>query len=170
MTTKTFINKLKESITNEGQILINDFFVTFSRFECALKASGFINGSDDRVSANWETFVASIRDDFDNAQKTSQIHFAVEYLINHPPKIQNYSNNQLGWRDRTFEDNLPLINKLCLSIKDIRNNLFHGGKFNGNFEEEVSRNFILLNSAIEILNHWLQLSQTVRQNFLAPIS
>jgi hypothetical protein len=62
------------------------------------------------------------------------------------------------------------INKLNLSIRDIRNNLFHGGKFNGNYQEDVSRNYILLKNSIIILDEWLSLNETVKQNFLTPIS
>lgn len=170
MTSKTFIKRLNSSITVEGQNLINEFFVTFSRFECALKAAGFANGDNNKVSPNWDTFTASIRESFDNEQRPEILNTAIGYLSNHPPRVQNYENDQLGWRERPFQPNEPLINKLSLSIRDVRNNLFHGGKFNGNYQEDVSRNFILLKHSIEILNHWLKLSPIVRQKFLEPIA
>lgn len=170
MTTKLFLSRLNQSITKEGRVLINEFFITFSRFEFALKASGFATGDEERVLANWETFAAGIRQDFDNSKKSKSVLDAIDYMTQHPPRIQNYLNGILGWRDRVFEPNQPVINKLCLSIKDIRNNLFHGGKFNGNYQEDVSRNYILLKSAIEILNHWLQLNQIVKQNYLESIA
>lgn len=170
MTTRLFISRLNQSITEEGRVLINEFFITFARFECALKASGFADGDQERVLANWETFAARIRRDFDNSTKPKSVLDAIDYLTQHPPRIQNYVNGSLGWRNRTFEPNQPLVNKLCLSIKDIRNNLFHGGKFNGNYQEDVSRNYILLKSAIEVLNHWLRLDQTIRQNYLESIA
>lgn len=170
MTSKTFIRRLNQSITVEGQILINEFFVTFSRFECALKASGFANGDFERVNPNWDAFTVSIRDTFDNKDRSEILTNAIEYLTNHTPRIQNFENGQLGWRERTFQPNEPLINKLSLSIRDVRNNLFHGGKFNGNYQEDVSRNFKLLKHSIEILNHWLSLSQPVKEKFLESIA
>lgn len=170
MTSKTFIKRLNETITVEGQNLINEFFVTFSRFECALKASGFAQGDAEKVNPNWDTFTASIRESFDIEARTESVNNAIDYLSNNPPRVQNYANGQLGWRARVFQPNEPLVNKLSLSIRDIRNNLFHGGKFNGNYQEDVSRNFILLNHSIEILNHWLKLSQPVKQKFLEPIA
>lgn len=170
MTTKLFLTRLNQSITSEGKELIIEFFITFSRFECALKVSGFANGGAEKVQANWETFAAVIRHDFDISAKSKSVLDALDYLTQHPPRIQNFSNGVLGWRDRVFEPDQPVINKICLSIKDIRNNLFHGGKFNGNYQEDVSRNYILLKSAIEILNHWLQLNQTVKQNYLESIA
>ena len=170
MTSKIFIKQLNQTITEEGQNLINEFFVIFSRFESALKASGFANGNAEKVNPNWDTFTASIRDSFDNANRTESVSNAIEYISNHSPRIQNCENGQLGWRDRIFLQNDPLINKLSLSIRDIRNNLFHGGKFNGVFQEDVSRNYILLEHSIEILNHWLNLSIPVKEKFLEPIA
>ncbi|WP_298221152.1 hypothetical protein [Flavobacterium sp.] len=168
MTTKVFIEKLNKTITIEGQALIIDFFITFSRFECALKASNFVNGDEDRVTANWDTFIANIRPDF-NKNINAQLTQAVDYLIQQPPKIQMIDNGQLGWRNRNFND-LQEINRLSLSIRDIRNNLFHGGKFNGNYQEDISRNFILLKNSMIILNEWLNLNEQVKHNFLQPIS
>lgn len=170
MTTKLFLSRFNQSITTEGRDLINEFFITFSRFECALKVTGFAKGGEESVQANWETFAAVIRQDFDNSTKSKSVLDALNYITEHPPRVQNYLNGALGWRDRVFEPNQPPINKLCLSIKDIRNNLFHGGKFNGNYQEDVSRNYILIKSSLEILNHWLQLNQTVKQNYLESIA
>lgn len=169
MTTKTFINKLSKTITIEGQTLMLDFFITFSRFECALKASNFSSGGAGKVSANWDTFIGSIRPTF-NKNKNAELSQAVDYLIQNPPRIQMIENGQLGWRDRVFSLNDPEINKLSLSIRDIRNNLFHGGKFNGDYQADISRNYILLKNAIIILNDWLSLNDQVRHNFLIPIS
>lgn len=169
MTSKTFIKQFNQSITIEEQNLINEFFVTFSRFECALKATGFANGDNNRVNPNWDTFTSSIRELFDIDARSENVNIAIDYLTIHPPRVQNYGNGQLGWREREFQTNEPLINKLSFSIRDVRNNLFHGGKFNGNYQEDVSRNFILLKHSIEILNYWLNLSPNVKQNFLEPI-
>jgi hypothetical protein len=169
MTSKRFIKNLNKTITVEGQTLMTEFFITFSRFEYALKASNFANGNQDRVTANWESFVASIAAAF-NEEKTAGLKAAVEYLVQNPPRVQSLGNGQLSWRSRTFQANEPLINKLGLSIRDVRNNLFHGGKFNGNYQKDVSRNFILLKNSIIILNEWLDLSAAVKQNYLEPIA
>lgn len=169
MTTKIFIDKFNETLTIEGKNLILDFFITFSRFECALKISSFSSGDSNKVSANWDVFIASISPNF-NKDKNPQLSQAVDYLIQNAPRIQMIVNGQLGWRDRIFTPNNQEINKLSLSIRDIRNNLFHGGKFNGNYQADISRNYILLKNAIIILNDWLNLSNQVRDNFLEPIS
>lgn len=168
MTTKTFIQQLNRTITVEGQALMIEFFITFSRFECALKTSNFANGSEDKVSANWDAFVSEIKPTF-SKEKDPQLQQAVNYIIQNPPKIQMIDGGQLGWRERVFQNTEPEINKLSLSIRDIRNNLFHGGKFNGSYQEDISRNYILLKSSIVILNEWLSLNDNVKRNYLKPI-
>ncbi len=169
MKTAEFLKDLNRDITVQGQTLLVEFFITFSRFECALKASGFANGDEDRVSANWDTFLAAISNDF-QPDRTAQLKSAVDYLINDPPRIQILYKGKLSWRNRVFQKKDPIINKVGLSIRDIRNNLFHGGKFNGNYEEDVSRNYILLKKSIIILDEWLSLNETVGGHFSAPIS
>lgn len=169
MTTKIFKINLDQSISQEGQTLIFDFFIAFSRFEFALKASNFSIGDNQRVSPNWETFVASINVTFDK-NRIPELNEAVEYLLNNPPRIQMLNNGIIDWRNRIFQNKEPEINRLSLSIRDIRNNLFHGGKFNGNYQEEISRNYILLKNAITILDEWLSLSETGKNNYLEPIS
>lgn len=168
MITKQFIDQLNQSITVEGQNLIVEFFITFSRFECALKTSQFVGGDDQRVWPDWELFISSIRPAFDKNQFPELIE-AFDYILNHPPRIQMVQGTQLGWRDRSFQANEPEINRVGLSIRDVRNNLFHGGKFQGIYQQDVSRNFILLKSSIVILNEWLRLSDVVRGNYLQAI-
>ncbi|HZV70692.1 MAG TPA: hypothetical protein VFG10_14155 [Saprospiraceae bacterium] len=170
MISKEFIKRINETITIEGQNLINEFFVTFSRFECALKTSGFANGDVEKVNPNWDAFAASIRQSFDSEVRTELMQNAIDYLSNYPPRVQNFENGRLGWRERVFLQNEPLINRLSLSIRDIRNNLFHGGKFNGVYQEDVSRNYILLHHSMVLLNNWLILSQPVREKFIEPIA
>ncbi len=150
--------------------MVVEFFITFARFECALKSSiEFANGNGDRVEANWGKFASSIRDSF-NPHENKELKDAVDYMIQHPPKIQILLDGELKWRDRVFQPNEPQIHKICQHLRDIRNNLFHGGKFQGNYQEDVSRNYILLNNSIIILNEWLNLDSNVKRNFLTPIS
>lgn len=171
MTTTEFYNNLNETIHKERRTLMFKFLMIFSRFEYALKASGFLPNSEGRASANWDDFIFSIKDEFDK-NKNDQLSKAVDYIIENPPKVQivNINNRQLGWENRNTDSNVPDINKLCQSIRDIRNNFFHGGKYRGNYQADVSGNCILLDHAITIMNAWLDLNDTVRHNFLEAIS
>ncbi len=168
MSSKQFIENLNKSITIEGQNIMNEFFITFSRFEFALKSANYVNTDNGKVMANWDTFTQSISNSF-NVEKTQILKKSIEYLLENPAKIQIIDNGQLGWKNRVFEVNAPLINKLSLTIRDIRNNLFHGGKFNGSYEQDVSRNFLLLKYSIIVLNEWLNLDINLKDNFLKSI-
>lgn len=162
---KRFLNRFHGQITAEGKELIYEFILTFARFECALKNSlTYVNVRNRKVEANWDLFVSEINAQF-NSAKNQEIRDAVAYLLDHPPKIQVQQNHGLSWQDRNNQENTPDINRLCQAIRDIRNNLMHGGKFHGHFEPEVSRNYRLINSSLIILNEWLDFSEPVKQLF-----
>jgi hypothetical protein len=169
MTTEQFKTYVKETLTPEGWELITEFFISFSRFECALKESGFTNGGANSVTPNWDRFVSNIKSKY-YLPKSLQINDAIDYIIGQPPKIQILINGRLTWRNRVFSSGDDEIIKLKLSICDIRNNLFHGGKFQGIYEEDVSRNYMLLRSSITILNYWLTLNTRVNQLFSEHIA
>ncbi len=148
-----------------------DFLMIFSRFEYALKASGFIFGNENRVIVDWNKFVTLIKDKFDeNKNKNDQLSKAVDYIIENPPKVQIVKNKELDWKKRNFNSDLLEINKLCYSIKGIRNNFFHGSKLNSKYQINNPRNYDLLKNAIIIMEAWLDLNDTVRRNFLEAIS
>ncbi len=45
--------------------LVLQFFLTFARFEFALKATGYARGNENFVEPDWNAFATSIRDAFD---------------------------------------------------------------------------------------------------------
>ena len=164
MITDDFITQLNSSFDNDGRILISKFFIVFSRFEYALKSANHRNGAN----PNWDSFASSINGNFDK-ERSEELKEAVEYIVNNPPKVQGEFDGKLIWKDREFHDNTPLTLRLSLSIRDIRNNLFHGGKFQGTFQPEISRNYRLLEKSIIILNEWLGMDRQVREKFTEPI-
>lgn len=167
MTSKRFLNKYKQTISEEGQLLINEFFVTSSRFECALKTTiTYAVGNANRVDPNWDRYIADIRSNF-NKTKSKELQEASDFLLQNPPRKQTLDNGSLSWTDRVFQNNEPEINKLSLHIRDIRNNLFHGGKFNGIYERDISRNYKLINAALIVLNEFIVLNQEVQIAFVS---
>lgn len=164
MTTEDYFNLFDNDFSADEKRLIIEFFIGFSRFEFALKASGFVNQIGSRVSANWDAFVSSISNNFDQT-KSPLLNDAVDFILNHPPRVQTIIGGQIVWINRNIQANEPLINKLRLHISDIRNNLFHGGKFNTSYQAEIARNTELLQSALVILNDWLVLDANVYNNF-----
>lgn len=50
-------------------------------------------------------------------------------------------------------------------VRVVRNNLFHGGKYQSGPFDEIARNENLLEAAITVLSHCLALSDPVREAF-----
>lgn len=169
MISKRFLNKYRQIISKEEQELINEFIITFSRFEYALKTTiTYAIGNDNRVNPNWDRFISSVRNNFDKS-KTLELTEASDFLLQNPPRKQTLVNSSLSWSARVFQDNVPDINKLSLHIRDIRNNLFHGGKFNVAYEQDISRNYQLINSALIILNELIVLNAEVEEAFVSDL-
>lgn len=159
------VNYFKRFIQEPNRELVITFFIVFSRFEYALKSEGFFINNHDNVSANWDSFASSIRDQFD-AKKTPELLEAVNYLHNSPPRKQVVKeDNQFGWSLRRNDENLPLIHELLLSIRTVRNNLFHGSKFQEISDGGENRNTQLLINSLIILDECLDLSTQVNSRF-----
>ncbi len=147
----------------EGQILIFKFFITFARLECALKnSSRFLKGDNTFSAANWDKFITTL-DNFD-PNSTNDLRLATDYILNNPPKKQVIQDNQLIWIDSLVTQQ-SVVKQLNIYIRRIRNNLLHGGKFNGNYTPEVSKNYMLLKSAIIIMNYWINLDNEIKELF-----
>ena len=130
-----------------------ELFRTFARFEYALKITGFDYG-DGAAKPNWRAFAESesVRNIFDNPTD-NVLKTAIEYILTHPPKKQTIENGVLTWNEHPPSTDLQ--SDLVLTyVRRVRNNLFHGGKFNGRwFEPERSEE--LLKHSLTIL-HWCQ--------------
>lgn len=160
-----FDNYLSQSMDEVGLKTIHRFFITFSRLEFALKTSIiYARQAGNYVEPNWDVFTNAIQVNFQPA-KTQELQNAVDYILQHPPKKQSLDAGVISWIDRVFVDNISDVKKLDIHIRDVRNNLFHGSKFNGNFHPDVSRDFTLLHSSLLILDEWLNLEPNVAYLF-----
>ena len=140
--------------------LVTGFSILFSRFEYALKRTDkYLGGNEKRVWANWGKFAQDHKDLFDE-EKTPELKSAVEYLQKHPPKKQILKNGKLGWKD-VSKQNTPLLQQVLSAIGRVRNNLFHGGKF----QTDPGRNRDLLNSCVTVLEECLSLNEEVKKYF-----
>lgn len=141
--------------------LATEMFRTFARFEYALKAAGFHNG-DGAAEPNWRSFAQSIPDLFDNPGDPD-LAAAVRYILDHPPKKQMIAGGVLAWSDAAPHTDLQ-SDRVLLYVRRVRNNLFHGGKFNGRwFAPERSE--LLLRHALTILRACINASEDVNQAF-----
>ena len=110
----------------------------------------------------------TIREAFQK-ERTIELRLAVNYIVQEPPKIQVLKEGRLGWKEKKFGRDAREIDILNFSIRRIRTNLFHGGKFNDAFEKDVSRNNLHLEYSMIILNEWLELNSRVKESFSTHI-
>ena len=122
------------------QQLACEFFIEFSRYEYCLKACGIlINGG--HLKADWNGYSDQVRDVIENPS-TPELNEAIHYFEEHPPKKQIYGEKGIMWSEK-LPSSRHRAELILLLVCRVRNNLFHGGKFNGNwFEPERSEQLI----------------------------
>jgi hypothetical protein len=103
-----------------------EFLRTFSRFEYVLKRSGYVRGDEKRIDADWDRLDRQLSSA--EPEMLTPIMESCEYLRTRPPKRQVLENNQLTWKQRGAAGGSELEEALR-SLRTVRNNVFHGGKF-----------------------------------------
>jgi hypothetical protein len=100
-----------------------EFFVLFSRFEYALKRSGFLKLDKQVAEANWDGFAMEVQDSFAQLQEPRFLS-AVKYYQEHPPRKQLQQDGSLQWSEplRLGHGEKPLV-YLCRAVSLVRNNL-----------------------------------------------
>lgn len=146
-----------------------EFFVLFSRFEYALKRSGFLRPNVPEAQADWGRFARENQTAF-SERNSALVAEAVAYYKVKPPRKQLQQNSRLHWSDplRPGDGEKPL-EFLCRAIGTVRNNLFHGGKFSQFPVQDASRDEALLMYAKELLFELLELDAEVRRQFFEGI-
>lgn len=135
-----------------------ELFRKFARIEYALKAAGFHNG-EGKASADWNKFACSVKGLLEH---DSTIAEAVKYMKEQPPKMQVVRDGLLKWE--VAAPDASDTHELLLCVRRVRNNLFHGGKFNEHwFEPE--RSVPLLRHSLSILDACLRSSQQLNEAF-----
>ena len=145
------------------------FFLIFSRFEYALKRSNYITGDESRTEADWNKFGEDVKQAF-KKQECTELREATKYLLskNTAPKKQFMnSENKLDWRlpNGIDEDIQSLIN----TVKIVRNNLFHGGKYPSGPVKDPSRDEQLIKHSITVLKYLLCSSVKVKSAYFKSL-
>ena len=114
-----------------------EFLGVFARFEFALKYAGYRGRSaNNAVTANWDTFAATVRAQFNKAA-TAQLAAAVDYLIQHPPKRQEVDpTGALVFAVVQHDQTKTELEQALICVRRVRNNLFHGGKIHSGGRSE----------------------------------
>ena len=143
--------------------LAYEMFLTFARFEYALKASNFRNRNG-TARAKWRMFAESqtVRCLFENWPVTEN-QCPLTYILDHPPKKRIVRDGELTWCDAPPDTDL-LSDRVLIYVRRVRNNLFHGDKFNPAWTEP-ERTEGLLNASLTILRHCLEVSTEVRDAY-----
>lgn len=132
--------------------LANQFFRVFSRTEYALKASGY-NYGNGAAKADWKQFALELESLIANPS-SAELKEAIDFIFSAPPKKQIIADSVIQWEVAEPHETSPAV-KLFIYVCRIRNNLFHGGKFNGHwFEPERSEpllkhSLIILSASVE---------------------
>jgi hypothetical protein len=159
--------------TRVNKELLFEFFLTFLRFEYALKASDFFQRLNTErtkgfkppnAQPDWYRFAVSLRDSF-CADKTDELSEACDYIIHSPPYRQVIINDDVAWETPIRPEGEEEIEFILKMIRCIRNNLFHGGKYNIEVHETIERTEKLLTSSLIILKECLALSTAVGNAF-----
>lgn len=146
---------------DELDALSLNVFRTFARCEYALKAAGYRSGRNE-VKADWRAFSGALGNLFDRPADPA-LAAAVDYLLAHPPRKQVIRDDQLAWDD-TPPDSESRADLVLAYVRRVRNNLFHGGKFNGHwFAPERSAD--LLTHSLCILRHAIEAHPQVRDAY-----
>lgn len=150
-----------------------EFFLTFARFEFALKNAGFfkrpriIDPADPPdARPDWDCFAASVRQALAQ-DKTPEFVEACEYLLDHPPAREVLLDGSLMWEEKAPSAHLPLADRVLQCVRRVRNNLFHGAKFNSIHDTDPGRNDRLLRCSMAVLRASLRGSASVDAHFEA---
>jgi hypothetical protein len=102
--------------------------------EYALKAAGYLTkGSGEKRDAkpDWDRFAKQVRAVIERSADPDLAE-AVAYILKYPPKKQVVIDDKLAW-DATPPNSGSQAERVIIYVRRIRNNLFHGGKFNGHW-------------------------------------
>jgi hypothetical protein len=139
--------------------LVLDFFLTLSRIEFALKVTNYAQGNTSRAKPDWDKFGRDIKDHF-NIKRDEKLEASCNYYLKLPPQKQIFQNSKLTWVD-AIPEGLSDPELLLVYVRRVRNNLFHGGKYNIQARDETERNEELLKSGISILHEALKCESNV---------
>ncbi len=120
--------------------------------EYALKATGFFEKSRRRgrmlAEADWKEFAKAVQVALAGADE--EVRKAVNCILSNPPKKQVIVDGRLQW-ECTPPCAENEADRVLLYVRRVRNNLFHGGKFNGHwFQPERSGE--LMKASLIVLN------------------
>lgn len=139
-----------------------ELFAVFSRFEYALKEAGYYRaGRNNAAEPDWERFGQEITQEFER-RLAGEVADAVAYLKQEPPSRQVVQHGTLNWQALVLPNAAEAV-KALLSVRIVRNNLFHGGKHTPH--SPPGRDEKLVRAALVILKACLAAHNAVRTEY-----
>jgi hypothetical protein len=127
-------------MTSELDSLAFDLFKLFAQYEYALKAMGYGRAKRGQAEPDWDRFAKEVGCLVMGLDDPS-IASARQYLFDQPPKHQVWVDGAVQWAPASTSERT--VQALFGNIRRVRNNLYHGGKFNGRwFDPDRSRELI----------------------------
>ncbi len=141
--------------------LVYQFVFAFSRLEYSLKEAGFIRrGPRSSALPDWHGFVQRWENNFDGEDNVGE-------LLALAPKRQCVDQDGgTYWLEEGNEIDRSALSSVCLALRTVRNNLFHGGKHGDGNWDDAGRVAALLASAIEVVSALKEIDPEVSAHFL----
>lgn len=136
------------------------FFIMFARLEFALKTQTRFRKK--KGGPDWEAFAKCCASQLVVAPG-SELDAALQYLRASPPAKEVVRDGHLEWESASAGPDVAALVFLVGCLKTIRNNLFHGGKFPGDF----ARDILLLRHSVIVMHALVTLDQGVEDAFLS---
>ncbi len=121
--------------------LCYEFFREFARCEYCLKRVGLLDRNRRDPTADWGAFATQVQDVF-QTPPSEEVANAIKCYVTSPPKKQVFKNGALDWAE-SVPDHKSQAELVLRLVCRVRNNLFHGGKFNDVwFDPQRSEDFL----------------------------
>lgn len=131
--------------------LVFNFFWRYTTLECAMKHAGLCKPREnsDAIEADWDTFTKELEGR--GAGQSTPFISASRRLQRLRPKRQIIVNKKPGWEPITDRGTSQVAYTIRL-LQLVRNNLFHGGKYEyGGSPESIARDTEILSAALDVL-------------------
>jgi hypothetical protein len=130
------------------------FFKLFAQYESTLKERDYFLERNGRIEVDWSRFANELVGTRVR-QELGAVSESANYILQNPPKRQAVNDDgKIIWQAVPNRD--QSVQALFGHICRMRNNLFHGAKFNGTwFDPDRSR--ALLEHGLVVLDHYKDL-------------
>ncbi len=142
-----------------------EFLAVFSRLEFALKVTNFRQPGEGEAKADWIGFANEIAGAF-NPHRTPEIANAFAYLAGQPLRRFAVENGALGWYPVNVAGGISDAERVVRVVRQIRNNLFHGGKFARDPNASADRDTKLLEASLVLLRELRRLAPQVEAAYV----